>query len=78
MAYQKQTFTDNTTVLKTTHLNHIEDGIVAVENAVNGLGIKGSAASVADIESPESTDVQTVANKVNEILAQLKARGVTS
>lgn len=31
MAYQKQTFKDNTTVLSASHMTHIEDGIVAVE-----------------------------------------------
>lgn len=31
MAYQKQTFEDNTTILKASHMTHIEDGIIAVE-----------------------------------------------
>ena len=31
MAYQRQTFIDNKTVLKAEHLNHIEDGIVTLE-----------------------------------------------
>lgn len=34
MAYKKQTFKDNATVLKAEHLNHIEDGIVANEKAI--------------------------------------------
>lgn len=34
MAYGKQTFEDNVTVLKASHMQHIEDGIVAVENAL--------------------------------------------
>lgn len=36
MAYQRQTFIDNKTVLKAEHLEHIEDGIVAIEEALVG------------------------------------------
>lgn len=46
MAYQKQTFKDNETVLKAEHLNHIEDGIVALENTMNdsnGVSIPNGA-----------------------------------
>ena len=39
MAYKKQVFEDNKTVLSSTHLNHIEDGIVAIENALIGDSI---------------------------------------
>ena len=35
MGYNKQTFTDNETVLKAEHLNHIEDGIVAIEKNIS-------------------------------------------
>lgn len=38
MGYEKQTFKDNTTVLKAEHLNHIEDGIKALETAIENLG----------------------------------------
>ena len=31
MAYKKQTFIDNVTVLKAEHLEHIEDGICQLE-----------------------------------------------
>ena len=95
MAYQKQTFTDNTTVLKASHLDHIEDGIVAVESALGttdgkvstvegkvtaleGLGIKGTASAVTPIDTPESAGAQAIAEKVNEIITQLKARGIIS
>jgi hypothetical protein len=47
LAYQKQTFKDNETVLKAEHLNHIEDGIVALENTMNdsnGVSIPNGAA----------------------------------
>lgn len=32
MAYEKQTFIDNVTVLKAEHLEHIEDGICQLED----------------------------------------------
>lgn len=35
MGYNKQTFTDDKTILKAEHLNHIEDGIVAIEKHIN-------------------------------------------
>ena len=43
-----------------------------------GAGLTGSASAVAAIATPESADAATVANKVNEIITQLKARGVIS
>lgn len=36
MSYQKQNFEDNKTILKADHLNHIEEGIVAIEKALTG------------------------------------------
>lgn len=136
MAYSKQTFTDNVTVLTAAMMNHIEDGIVSVETAQgnfalrkgathieyttngsnwnqlvaladikgekgdigaagadgakgdkgdkgdtgaagkDGVGLTGTAAAVEAIATPESADAPTIANKVNEIITQLKARGV--
>lgn len=38
MGYSKQSFVDNTTVLKAEHLDHIEAGILALENAIENLG----------------------------------------
>ena len=40
MAYEKQNFEDGA-VLKASHLNHIEDGIEAVENKVKELAERG-------------------------------------
>lgn len=130
MAYLKQTFTDNVTVLTAAMMNHIEDGIVSVETAqgnfalrkgsthieyttngsswnqlvaladlkgakgdtgsagakgdkgpqgpkgADGVGLTGSATAIEAIATPESADAPTIANKVNEIITQLKARGV--
>ena len=38
MGYSRQDFEDNKTILKAAHLNHIEDGIMALENAIEELG----------------------------------------
>ena len=38
MGYTKQTFVDGKTVLSATHLNHIENGIVTLENTVSKIG----------------------------------------
>lgn len=43
-----------------------------------GAGLTGSAAAVEAIATPESADAPTIANKVNEIITKLKARGVVS
>ena len=41
-----------------------------------GAGLTGSAVAVEAIATPESADAPTVAVKVNEVIEQLKARGV--
>lgn len=43
-----------------------------------GAGLTGSATAIEAIATPESADAATIANKVNEIITQLKARGVTA
>lgn len=121
MAYQKQTFKDNVTVLNASMMNHIEDGIVANETAIGTAkstadtakstadtakstaeaaqsaatqaqsevdtlestvsaikGMTGNASAVAAIDTPESAEASVIATKVNEIITQLKARGVIS
>ena len=50
MGYVKQTFIDNKTTLKAEHLNHIEDGIAALETAIENLG-----GSVPDVEGVGTT-----------------------
>lgn len=112
MAYSKQTFTDNVTVLTAAMMNHIEDGIVANETAIGTAkntadtakstaeaaqsaatqaqsevdtlegtvdaikGLTGDASAIAAIDTPESAEASAIATKVNEIITQLKARGV--
>lgn len=39
MAYEKQSFEDNKTVLTAEHLNHIEEGIVDIENKLKNSKI---------------------------------------
>lgn len=114
MAYQKQTFQDNVTVLKASMMTHIEDGIVANETAIGTAkstadtakstaeaaqsaatqaqsevdalestvsaikGMTGNASAVTAIDTPESAEASVIATKVNEIITQLKARGVIS
>lgn len=48
------------------------------EQGPAGVGLTGSATTIEAIATPESADAPTVANKVNEIITQLKARGITS
>ncbi|MBC6681322.1 hypothetical protein [Zhenpiania hominis] len=55
-------------------LNNIESGIQAASKA----GLSGSASAVSAIDTPESADAATIAAKVNELITQLKARGVIS
>lgn len=56
MAYTKQTFIDKVTVLKAEHLNHIEQGIVDIETALDNAAVEFGAALeqiVAEIPSEE-------------------------
>lgn len=48
------------------------------EQGEAGIGLTGSASAIESIATPESADAATIANKVNEIITQLKARGVCS
>lgn len=57
MKYIKQTFIDNETTLKAEHLNHIEDGIVALEDGITALeaAIENLDGSVSDVEGVATT-----------------------
>ena len=41
-----------------------------------GIGLTGEATSLEEIAAPESADAATIAAKTNEIIAQLKSRGI--
>lgn len=42
-----------------------------------GIGLTGEAAALEVLASPESADTAAIATKVNEIITQLKARGIS-
>ena len=71
--YSPTTWNDGDVITKD-KLNKMESGIQTATSA----GLKGSASAVAAIETPESADAATIAAKVNELITQLKARGVIS
>lgn len=71
MAYSKTTWADNDVITKD-KLNNLETG---VETANAGI-MTGSATAIEALATPESATSQDIATKVNEIITQLKARGV--
>lgn len=77
MAYQKQTFTDNVTVLNASMMNHIEDGIVAVEKdapvqaTATTLGLVKQAQAVAEASGENVTGAEFKA-----LLDALKSAGI--
>lgn len=86
MAYEPTTWNTGD-VITAEKLNKMEQGIANEqvgpqgpqgEQGPAGVGLTGSATTIEAIATPESADAPTVANKVNEIITQLKARGITS
>ena len=74
MAYTKQTFTDDVTVLYAAHLNHIEDGIVANETAINNIQIPTVPTKTSEltndsgyITADDIPTIPTVPTKVSEL-----------
>lgn len=53
-------------------LNNMEQGIYDANQIV---GLKGSATTVEELATETTTDIK---NKVNEIITQLKTRGITT
>lgn len=53
-------------------LDNMEQGIYDANQIV---GLKGSATTVEELATETTTDIK---NKVNEIITQLKARGITT
>lgn len=78
MAYSKQTFTDNVTVLNKSMMDHIEDGIVAVEATANAASSTATTAkntantakTTADAACPKTQ----VANKTTLGLVKQAAK----
>lgn len=86
MAYEPTTWNTGD-VITAEKLNKMEQGIANEqvgpqgpqgEQGPAGVGLTGSATTIEAIATPESADAPTIANKVNEIITQLKARGITS
>lgn len=71
MAYSKTTWADNDVITKE-KLNNLEGG---VETASAGV-MTGTATAIEAIAEPTTAQASDIATKVNEIITQLKARGV--
>ena len=85
MAYQKQTFKDNETVLKAEHLNHIEDGIVALENTMNdsnGVLIPSVPYLLLNLTkygiSNDGKNAEATTNGINQAIADAVANGYST
>lgn len=70
MAYEKHDWQDGEVITETL-LNNMEQGIY---DANQIAGLSGIAAVVEELTTEIAADIK---NKVNEIITQLKARGVT-
>ena len=62
MGYTKQTFIDNETVLSASHLNHIEDGIVTLENDIKNKVVGLTEAQVLSLDAMFQNAVYDVNN----------------
>lgn len=75
MAYQKQTFVNNSTVLTAEHLEHIEEGIY--QNSVNNVkSINGTTPDEngnVEIETGEDSTVTEIKSIFTDIVTFLKA-----
>lgn len=72
MAYTPTTWNTGDVITKD-KLNKLENGVAAI-----GDGMTGTITAVELIATPESADAATIATKVNEIITQLKSRGIVS
>lgn len=80
MAYEPTTWNKGD-VVTAEKMNKLEQGVANEQvgpQGPAGAGLTGSATAIEAIATPESADAATIANKVNEIITQLKARGVTA
>lgn len=70
MAYEKHDWQDGEVITETL-LNNMEQGIYDANQIV---GLSGTATAVEELTTETAADIK---NKVNEIITQLKTRGVT-
>lgn len=76
MAYQRQTFKDNETILTASMLNHIEDGIYNVEQNILNKAELNSDGVIKSEHLPLSLLTQeNLPATINAALAQAKASG---
>lgn len=71
MAYEKQTFVDNSTVLKAEHLNHIEDGISVLSDELEELKQNGGGITDEDV----AEIVEEVMGAIPEYTGQVSYTG---
>lgn len=70
MAYEKHDWQDGEVITETL-LDNMEQGIYDANQIV---GLSGTAMAVEELTTETAADIK---NKVNEIITQLKTRGVT-
>jgi hypothetical protein len=76
MAYQKQTFIDNVTVLNASMLNHIEEGIYNVEqNTLNKAELNSEGVIKSEHLPSNLLTQENLPATINAALAQAKASG---
>lgn len=71
MTYEKHDWQAGEVITETL-LDNMEQGIYDANQIV---GLKGSATTVEELATETTTDIK---NKVNEIITQLKTRGITT
>ena len=72
MAYEPTIWNTGDIITKE-KLNKLENGVKSA-----GEGLTGTAAVVELIATPNSAEAATIAAKVNEVITQLKDRGIVS
>lgn len=72
MAYEPTIWNTGDIITKE-KLNKLENGVKSA-----GEGLTGTATVVELIATPDSADAATIAAKVNEVITQLKDRGIVS
>ena len=72
-SYEKHTWTDDEVITKE-RLNHIEEGIYNIELTPGPKGDSGEKGEI-DALTVESATTQQIATTVNNLIADLKAKG---
>ena len=76
MAYQKQTFIDNVTVLNASMLNHIEEGIYNVEqNTLNKAELNSEGVIKSEHLPSSLLTKENLSESINAALEQAKESG---